>query len=308
MPSCSKHATATAIHLHKLLLRNHPTIPERKLKRDVTKFFRKALTSAIRSDTRSGNPLQPTAENVRILRGFATSGVLMAAGSNLMTATALKAVKSVLFEGKESKIPDQEMRATILAQKIADQVTTKGSCKVVLMDGHGRFFCCLSQALIRLLGKHIFDNKVVFLHVDLNKHVVAWKSALGLCSEQDNVYNYRPGEETVVYVNLCGPGGKEGVKALFEYLDSIDPLYLQNLMVSFAHIRSAVKGHWLNNPVSILKNANYASLGWQKGRERAWKAHLVAKSTQGFLTYTFKLKPAQLPVQLLGAAGDVAAA
>ena len=116
--------------------------------------------------------------------------------------------------------------------------------EIVLMDGHGRFIILLlllffkkRREIAETIKITVIDN---YIDKEKNPVVTDWHNLFfpkSINNIQDNIYNYKPTNSRLVYLNFCGIGGKEGINNLIEYLDKSEKG--NNLFLSFSVLRAA---------------------------------------------------------------------
>jgi len=141
--------------------------------------------------------------------------------------------------GIRQKMDDQYSRAKIIVGML--KPTHK---EIITMDGHGRFIRCLAEVLYQEkpeLASNItitvVDN---FVDNDKKQIVTEWhKLFFPSCvkSVQGNIYDYKPTDTSLVYLNFCGIGGKPGIKSFIKYISSIQTV--QSVLLSFSTARKA---------------------------------------------------------------------
>jgi len=136
------------------------------------------------------------------------------------------------------KFKDQYLRAKNLVDMIEDHD------EIVLMDGHGRFIVLLIILLYRKKPEIAEKIRIIvvdnFLDKEKNPVVTEWHKLFfpkSITCVQDNIYNYKPSNSRLVYLNFCGIGGDKGITSFLNYLNKCEKG--NNLLLSFSVLRAA---------------------------------------------------------------------
>jgi hypothetical protein len=226
------------------------------------------------------NPLQPSIEQVKKLESMNDINNFLQNLPPKDWCEVIEHYKPYLFDGKAyHKIADQEMRAESIVKHIESNPSIK---KIVTMDGHGRFIMTL---LSKLKNKSLID-KIQIIVVDIDSTVNKWHQLFfpnKIFSTEGNIFNYKPDDETFVYMNFCGIGGLSGQKMLLAYLSEIrsNTNNELNMMISISTARRA-KGSckWLGT--------NYRA-DWLKPYSKTYKGKKISDGPMNnFPTYWLK--------------------
>ena len=136
------------------------------------------------------------------------------------------------------KFKDQYLRAKNLVDMIKDHE------EIVLIDGHGRFVVLLIILLYRKKPEIAEKIKIIVVDNFLDKEkipvVTEWHKLFftkSITCVQDNIYNYKPTNSRLVYLNFCGIGGDKGITSFLNFLNKCEKG--NNLLLSFSVLRAA---------------------------------------------------------------------
>jgi hypothetical protein len=210
----------------------------------IPKYLGNSLNRVFNEVTNSKNPLQPSIQQVEKLQSMTKINTFLQNLTPYEWSKIMEPYKSLLFSGKTyNKIADQEFRADIIISYIKSNPQIKN---IITMDGHGRFLLTLLQKL------DLLANDIKIIIVDIDPIVNQWHKLFfpnSIDCIESNIFNFKPSNNTVVYMNFCGIGGKKGQEGLAEYLSKIESKtnYDLHMMISLSTARCA-KGscEWLD--------------------------------------------------------------
>jgi hypothetical protein len=226
------------------------------------------------------NPLQPSIGQVKKLESMDNINNFLQNLPSKDWCEVVEHYKSYLFDGKAyHKIADQELRAEFIANYIESNPNIK---RIVTMDGHGRFIMTL---LSKLKNKSLIDD-IQIIVVDIDSVVNKWHQLFfpkSVISIEGNIFDYKPDNETFVYMNFCGIGGLNGQKMLLDYLSEIKSNTNNelNMMLSVSTARAAKKScEWITT--------NYRAK-WLKPYTKTYKGKKISDGPMNnFPTYWLK--------------------
>lgn len=232
------------------------------VKKEEEKKEEKISIKSIYTDLKL-NPLQPNIYDINSIKCHEELLRFIESSSRLEWIKNIK--YNHLFEKNKNnkidkrKLIDQIERATKLVEMINDHD------EVVLMDGHGRFIFLLLLILFIKKPEKAERIKIIVIDnfVDKNKiqTVTEWHKLFfprSIVSKQDSIYNYKPTNSRLVYLNFCGIGGKKGINSFIKYVREGENG--SNLMLSFSVLRAGNKTldkiiEYSNSEINITDNS-----------------------------------------------------
>ena len=127
--------------------------------------------------------------------------------------------RDALYQGFDPEVAnDQEKRAESLAKKMEDSHVHK----IILMDGHGRLVYSLLSKIKERQALNVDSVEVTLVDIDQDVH--EWHQAFMPMAKNiyGSIFDQKPSEDVVMYLNFMGLGGAGQNEKLLEWLQKYE--------------------------------------------------------------------------------------